>query len=186
MSQDKAQVREQFKKAVFKRDKNRCVICEKKAVDAHHIIDRSLWPDGGYHLDNGASLCDDHHHDSENGIITCDQLRRMAGITRVLLPPGFDATKTYDKWGKEVVGAQSFRVLPLHLETIINQMEARYPGVPGTVISRTLTDNGVEWSVGFGGMSQPKKFFTGATITDALFKAEAEHEKNQYRRRKKS
>jgi hypothetical protein len=113
MSQDKAQIQVQFKKAVFKRDKNRCVICEKKAKDA-----------------------------------------------------------------------QNMKVLPLHLETIINQMEARYPGVSGTVISRTLTENGVEWSVGFGGMSQPKKFFTGATIADALFKAEAAHEKNQHRMKK--
>lgn len=49
--------REDFKKIVFERDKHKCVVCGQPAVDAHHIIDRALWTDGGYYLDNGVSLC---------------------------------------------------------------------------------------------------------------------------------
>ena len=31
------------------------------AVDAHHITDRSEMPHGGYILENGISVCDEHH-----------------------------------------------------------------------------------------------------------------------------
>ena len=30
--------------------------CQAAAIDAHHIIDRKLWADGGYFIDNGAAL----------------------------------------------------------------------------------------------------------------------------------
>src|SRR3546814_5336655 len=50
-----------FREGVFARDENRCVFCPLPAEDAHHIIERRLWPDGGYYLDNGASVCRDHH-----------------------------------------------------------------------------------------------------------------------------
>ena len=39
------------------------MVCKKPAVDAHHLLERRLWPDGGYHLDNGVSLCAEHHLD---------------------------------------------------------------------------------------------------------------------------
>lgn len=38
--------REDFKKYVFERDSHKCICCPKPAVDAHHLIDRSLWIDG--------------------------------------------------------------------------------------------------------------------------------------------
>ncbi len=38
-----------FRAAVFARDGGRCVICGAVAVDPHHILDRALWPDGGYY-----------------------------------------------------------------------------------------------------------------------------------------
>ena len=100
----KKQIRAEFRDAVFGRDGHRCVICEREAVDAHHIIDRSLWPDGGYYLDNGVSLCDEHHCAAEEGAISCEELRKMAEITRVLLPLGFDSAKSYNKWGNEIQG----------------------------------------------------------------------------------
>src|SRR3546814_17638272 len=50
-----------FREGVFARDENRCVFCPLPAEDAHHIIERRLWPDGGYYLDNGASVCRAHH-----------------------------------------------------------------------------------------------------------------------------
>lgn len=53
--------REEFREAVFSRDKYRCVHCRAEAVDAHHLLERRLWPDGGYIPDNGVSLCGDCH-----------------------------------------------------------------------------------------------------------------------------
>ncbi len=40
--------RDNFREAVFKRDKNLCLVCNKQAKDAHHILERKLWEDGGY------------------------------------------------------------------------------------------------------------------------------------------
>lgn len=37
--------RDEFREKVFNRDNHKCVICDKPAVDAHHIIDQSLWDD---------------------------------------------------------------------------------------------------------------------------------------------
>ena len=34
--------RDEFRKAVFKRDSYKCVICHKVAEDAHHIIERRI------------------------------------------------------------------------------------------------------------------------------------------------
>lgn len=64
--------REEFKKQVFARTNEKCCVpgCSCKAVDAHHIMDRKLWSDGGYYLSNGAALCEKHHLDAEHGIIT--------------------------------------------------------------------------------------------------------------------
>jgi hypothetical protein len=61
----KKQIRAAFRDACFKRDGYRCAICGKKAdkknpedvLDAHHITDRSLMPNGGYVKENGISLC---------------------------------------------------------------------------------------------------------------------------------
>jgi len=99
MNKKQIQIRERFRKEVFKRDHYKCVVCKETAVDAHHIIDRSLWPDGGYILDNGVSLCTDHHKEAEKNKISTEHLRQLAGIMYIALPLGFDPTKKYDKWG---------------------------------------------------------------------------------------
>ncbi len=91
--------RDEFRNAVFARDGHKCVICGESAVDAHHIIERRLWPDGGYYVDNGASLCAKHHIEAEETRVTCDDLRAAAHISVVALPPHFDREERYDKWG---------------------------------------------------------------------------------------
>jgi hypothetical protein len=92
--------RQQFREGVFDRDHYKCVVCGKPAIDAHHLMERKLWTDGGYYLDNGASLCEKHHWDAELNKISPDELRSMAGITRVVLPPQLDPSFVYNKWGK--------------------------------------------------------------------------------------
>jgi hypothetical protein len=59
MSQEKKQIREAFRQAVFERDGYCCLMCGKKAgkLDAHHIEDRLDMPNGGYVPENGITLC---------------------------------------------------------------------------------------------------------------------------------
>lgn len=92
--------REQFKESVFKRDKYKCIICKKPAVDAHHILERKLFEDGGYYLDNGASLCSDCHIKAESTFISVEELRNTIGINNPVLPKNFSSAIIYDKWGK--------------------------------------------------------------------------------------
>jgi hypothetical protein len=94
--------RDAFREAVFDRDGGQCVVpwCDHYAVDAHHLMERRLWEDGGYHLDNGVSLCAGHHKEAEANVLSPDDLRKWAGITNVILPEGLDHTKEYDKWGR--------------------------------------------------------------------------------------
>jgi hypothetical protein len=95
--------RDQFREAVFSRDGYRCVICNEPAQDAHHIIERRLFPDGGYYLENGASLCGKDHIRAEETTLSCDDIRRAAGITRVVLPPHLYDDQSYDKWGNPIM-----------------------------------------------------------------------------------
>src|SRR4051812_35528121 len=88
-----------FRKAVFARDSYHCVMCSRSAQDAHHIIERKLFDNGGYYLDNGVSLCEEHHRAAEATTLGCDILRLAAGIQNIILPKTFDRSYTYDKWG---------------------------------------------------------------------------------------
>lgn len=103
----KNQNRAKFREAVFKRDNNKCIVCSKDAVDAHHLVERCLWKEpseqGGYIVDNGVSLCSLHHIEAEKNIILPKTLRKLAGIKKVVLPSDFDSTKEYNKWGKPLI-----------------------------------------------------------------------------------
>jgi hypothetical protein len=94
--------RDEFRTQVFARDDGRCVICKKLGTAAHHIIERKLWSDGGYYLDNGVTLCDPHHIEAEDGTLSCEDIRKAAGITNVCTPDDFDSSKTYNKWGQQI------------------------------------------------------------------------------------
>ena len=96
--------RDAFQDAVFTRDGHMCVACGAAAVDAHHIIERRLWADGGYYIENGASLCARHHIEAEETRLSCEDLRAAAGITMIALPPHFDREERYDKWGNVFLG----------------------------------------------------------------------------------
>lgn len=95
--------RDQFREKTLKRDNYTCVFCSSKEVVAHHIIDRKLFLDGGYYLDNGASVCDNHHWDCEKTDISVENVRKACGITNIILPEGFDSTQFYDKWGNIIL-----------------------------------------------------------------------------------
>jgi hypothetical protein len=91
--------RDEFREAVFARDGRRCVICAAPGVDAHHILERRLFDNGGYYLDNGATLCEACHIRAEMTVLTCEEIREAAGIPQVALPPHLYGDERYDKWG---------------------------------------------------------------------------------------
>jgi len=95
--------RDEFRNAVFKRDGHTCVICTDVGVDAHHILERRLFSDGGYYIDNGVTLCSYCHVHAEETTISCEKLRADAGITQVILPSHLDKDQPYDKWGNPIL-----------------------------------------------------------------------------------
>lgn len=75
-SNHKKAVRKAFRDSVFERDGHKCLFCEIAVdLDAHHIINRNLMPNGGYVLSNGATLCPKHHIDAESGALTVETIR---------------------------------------------------------------------------------------------------------------
>lgn len=102
--------RDAFREGVFARDNFKCVFCGKTAeqtpedkLDAHHILERRLWPDGGYYLDNGATVCEEHHLQCEQTLISVEDVRHACGITKIVVPPHFYPDHQYDKWGNPVL-----------------------------------------------------------------------------------
>lgn len=73
MSSEKKIIRKAFRDACYKRDGFRCAMCGMKSskdkaeeeLDAHHINDRRLMPNGGYVKENGISLCSECHEKAE-------------------------------------------------------------------------------------------------------------------------
>lgn len=106
--------RDTFRRSVFDRDRNRCVVCGKTGprLDAHHVMERRLFTaphqTGGYFLDNGATLCDDGtlascHLRAEATLLSCDEIRDAAGIRDVILPDHLYADQPFTKWGDPIM-----------------------------------------------------------------------------------
>jgi 5-methylcytosine-specific restriction endonuclease McrA len=95
MPSTKKQVRAQFRRDVFQRDRYRCQLCGKlysKEVaeiylDAHHITNRDNMTNGGYVVENGVSLCKlrevqsipSCHEKAEAGTISAEALYSKVG-----------------------------------------------------------------------------------------------------------
>lgn len=67
-------------------------------------MERRLFPDSGYYLDNGASVCEEHHLLCEMTILSCEEVRERCGIEHYIVPPHLYADQPYDKWGNPVLG----------------------------------------------------------------------------------
>jgi hypothetical protein len=101
---DKLLTREEFRKQVFKRDNYTCVFCKEPAQDAHHIIERRLWGDSqGYFVNNGASVCGEHHLACERTTLSVEQVRDACKITKPIIPAHLYDDQVYDKWGNIVL-----------------------------------------------------------------------------------
>lgn len=114
MKQRKLLDRDSFRNAVFERDQYKCVFCHKSAeqtpegkLDAHHILERRLFnsPEdfGGYFLDNGATVCEEHHRQCEMTTISCEEVRDACGIIETVIPSYFYADERFDKWGNNIL-----------------------------------------------------------------------------------
>jgi len=95
--------RDDFRNQVFSRDGHKCVVCGAPARDAHHVLERKLWEDGGYYLENGVSVCAKHHMEAEQTVISCEELRRLASIESFPLPDHLVTDEEYDKWGNPIL-----------------------------------------------------------------------------------
>ena len=95
--------RDDFRRLVFERDGHKCVVCKKEATAAHHIIERRLFDDEGYYASNGASLCDQCHILAEQTVLTCEQIRKAAGINDIKLPENLYGDYACDKWGNSIL-----------------------------------------------------------------------------------
>lgn len=119
---NKLLTRSQFKDEVFRRDNHKCLVCKAPAVDAHHIIERKLFKDGGYYIENGVSVCEVHHLMAEQTLISCEELRKLAKIKNVILPAGFEMSSNYDKWGNQIVSSDKRLPGPLFFEDSVQKV----------------------------------------------------------------
>lgn len=103
MFEPKLLTQDEFRSSVFARDNHTCVVCGEPAHEAHHIMERRLWPDGGYYLENGASVCAQHHLACEMTHLSVEDVRAACGITHVVLPPHLYADQHYDTWGNPIL-----------------------------------------------------------------------------------
>lgn len=102
--------RDAFREGVFARDGHKCIFCGKRAedtpegkLDAHHIIERRLWTNGGYYIENGATVCEEHHLQCETTQLSVEQVREAAGITKILVPDQFYPEQPITKWGDYIL-----------------------------------------------------------------------------------
>jgi 5-methylcytosine-specific restriction endonuclease McrA len=90
MGISKKQIRENFRNKVFERDHHKCVFCDiKHDLDAHHITDRNEMPNGGYIIENGITVCPDHH-------LLCEKFHISGGVE---WKPGYHPDDLYKKIG---------------------------------------------------------------------------------------
>lgn len=95
--------RDQFREAVFARDGLKCVLCKNAVQDAHHILERRLWGNGGYFIENGASLCGPCHVLAEQTKVSVEEIREAAGITKIIVPDHLYPDQVYTKWGDPIL-----------------------------------------------------------------------------------
>lgn len=106
--------RDQFREEVFRRDGHRCVVCgaapedtPEGKLDAHHILERRLWTtpgeQGGYFLNNGATVCEKHHLACEKTLISVEEIRELAGIKKAIIPSHLYDDTQVDKWGNTIL-----------------------------------------------------------------------------------
>lgn len=138
--------RDEFRKKVFERDQYRCVICgaelgdlqfaDTTKLDAHHIIERRLWTDGGYYLENGATLCSFNgvyggpggcHVKAESTELSVEDIRIAAKIEKIVLPEDMYPDHVYDKWGNIILENGKRTKGPLFYDESVQKILSQHP-----------------------------------------------------------
>ena len=89
--------RSEFNRLVKERD-GECVKCNNEGEDVHHIIERKLYSNGGYYLNNGVYVCSECHWRCELTLIHPSELYDIVGIENPIYPKRTDSSLKYDKW----------------------------------------------------------------------------------------
>lgn len=98
--------RDEFRAICLERDKQRCVFCGVTSeLAVHHVIERRLFPDGGYYTENGATVCEQCHLCCEMTLISVEEVREKIGVkeSRKVIPPQLYEDQVYDKWGNIIL-----------------------------------------------------------------------------------
>jgi len=144
--------REQFNKQCLLRDKSLCVFCDALATEVHHILDRKLFNNGGYYLDNGASVCEKCHIKCENLFYTVEDVLKAVGIRCRITPSDYTPLDKLDKWGNiydsdKIILSELF-VTNTNLSKIISEYSVmtesvykKYPRTRHAPWSRTIGDD---------------------------------------------
>ncbi len=112
------------------RDGHKCVFCgATDNLDAHHIIERRLFTaeheKGGYFIDNGATVCEEHHRACEMTTLSCDEVRDAAGIKSIVLPSYAYDDIEYDKWLNPIVANKMRLKGPLFYDESVQKILAK-------------------------------------------------------------
>lgn len=123
--------REDFRRLVFERAKGYCEHCRiEPATAAHHIMERRLWPDGGYYLDNGFALCYICHKYAETTDLTTQAMWEILDVDP-FLPPGLLWGAPYDKWGNRIIAEDCRAKGPLFSEELRRLINTTYQATQG-------------------------------------------------------
>ena len=114
--------RDAFREGVFERDGHKCVVCGAPAKDAHHIIERKCWDDGGYYMENGASVCESCHLKCEMTLISPEELRELCGIKHICVPDQLYPDHIYDKWGNNILANGQRTIGPLFWDESVQKI----------------------------------------------------------------
>lgn len=76
-----------------------------------HIIERKLFDDGGYYLNNAASVCEKHHIECEKTLITVEEVYKAAKITDPKRPEYFE--RGWCMTNGEILSFQILNVFPV-------------------------------------------------------------------------
>lgn len=104
---------------------------------------------GGYYLDNGASLCEEHRLAAERTVLSVEELRERIGCKKPVLPDHLYADMQYDKWGNVLMpNGQRLKGELFHDEYV--QKVLKEGGVLGEFTSRVKYSRTphLPWSLG--------------------------------------
>ncbi len=121
MKAPKLLTRDEFRESVFKRDGHKCVICQNPAKDAHHIMERRLFDNGGYFIENGVSVCEAHHIEAEQTIIDPSKFYEILDVKRVL-PDNLYEEFEYTKWGDIILSNKTRLKGPLFFDESVQKV----------------------------------------------------------------